>query len=354
MTTAIKYYDAPNGFTTIDYASGNYIQIDPFLTLVSPNKSLAFPGNASTYIKLHARTVEFSPTTLGSSKHVYTSIYYQDIIALANYFADWSCTYKIQEGSELAIEVDIPWDTVSSQDFTVSEFVSEQWEIIPNSDVKPLAVNGLLANPFLPPASTGNYIVLPDIMKIAVQNAYDNKFALTLPPNTVSSASLAPFLPYAQQILNYMRGGVEGVPSFTQTLKRTAVVDVRNTNRAFQKDVDFQRKSLNAEGTANFLLSTADLVNGYSVQATTADALYPSYCKQVTVTGLEAFQYYAYAGWLINPPHSKFITPNKIQLEQHFTWNEYLAGMYYIYSNPGAFPLVASAASNPQGFIPTP
>lgn len=349
---AITYYDGPNGLTTINTTDGDYIQIDPFRSLNSPNLALQFPQ--STYIKLHARTSEFSPTTLGNTKHTYESIYYADIIGLANYFADWNCTYKITEGSQLLIEVDVPWDTIANTDFTVSDFVTEQWEIVPTQDIKPLPVNGILANPFSPPSFQGNYIVLPDVMKIAVQNAYDNKFALTIPPNTPQSNSLAPFLPYAQQILNYQRGGVDGVPSYTQALKRTAVVDVRNTNRAFQKTVDFERAAINAEGTVNFMISTFDLTNGYEVTEQVAENLNPSYTKQVTVTGLEANQYYAYAGWLVNPPIIKFITPNKVQYEQHFLWNEFLAGLYYIKSTPASFPLVASAASNPNGFIPSP
>lgn len=351
MSIVGRYHDS-TGQTNLDNAAGDFIQEDPFLSLVSPNKGLAFPN--STYIKLEPRTAEFSPTTLGNTKHVYTSPYYEDINALAEYFADWSCHYKAVEGPLHLIEVDIPWDTINFTDFTVSEFVSEQWEILPNVDTKALAVNGLLANPFLPPSATGNYIVLPDVMKIAVQNAFDNKYALTLPATVPMSGSLAPFLPYAQQILNYMRGGVQGVPSVTQTVKRTAIVDVRNTNGAFQKVVDAERASLNAEGTVNFIISTDDLVSGYDVQSSTAALLYPSYCKQITVTGLEASQYYAHAGWLVTPPTSKFITPNKVQFEQHFVWNEYLAGMYYIKSSIGSFPLVANAASNPNGFIPTP
>jgi hypothetical protein len=350
-TPAATYYDA-NGQTNQNYTDGDFIQQDPFRSLVSPNRGFGFPS--SPYIKLAARTTEFSPTTLGNSKHVYSSIYYEDVIGLANYFADWSCHYKINEGSLLSIEVDIPWDTIASTDFTVSEFVSEQWEIIPSEDVKALAVNGILANPFITPSVNGNYVVLPDVLKIAVQNAYDNKYAFTIPASGSVATPLAPFLPYCQQILNYMRGGIEGVPSVTQTLKRTAIVDVRNTNRAFQKVVDFERHSLNAEGTVNFIVSTNDLVNGYSVQSSTAALLYPSYCKQITVTGLEASKYYAHAGWRVHPPTSKFITPNKVQFEQHFQWNEYLAGLYYIQSSPSQFPLIASAASNPSGFIPAP
>jgi hypothetical protein len=352
MAAVIKYHDQATGQTNISDTDGDYIQQDPFKSLISPNKELAFPS--STYIKLLPRKSTFAPTTLGNTKHVYQSPYYEDVIALSEYFVDWSCVVETIEGAMHTVEVDVPWDTISQSDFTVSEFVSEQWEILPSADIKPLAVNGLLANPFLTPSTTGNYVVLPDVLKIAVQNAYDNKYSFTIPASGSISSSLAPFLPYCQQILNYMRGGVDGVPSSTQTLKRTAIVDVRNTNRAFQKLVDFERASLNQEGTVNFMVATQDLVTGYSVINSAAALLYPSYCKKITVTGLEPTQYYAYAGWKISPPTSKFITPNKIQYEQHFEWNEYLAGMYYIKSQPGSFPLVVAAASNPNGFIPTP
>jgi hypothetical protein len=151
-----------------------------------------------------------------------------------------------------------------------------------------------------------------------------------------------------------MRGGVEGVPSFTQTLKRTAIVDVRNSNGAFQKSIDFHRASLNAQGTNNFMLSTNDMAISYDIPSSVVSLLNQSYCKRITVTGIEANQYYAYAGWLVYPPTSKFITPNKVQFEQLFTWDEYLAGLYYIYSNSSQFGLAAGAASNPNGFIPSP
>ncbi len=348
MANDIIYYDS-NGSVVQNRTDGNYLLSDPFVSLSSPNLGLSFPN--STHIRLAPRNADFSPTTLGNTKHVYTSPYSSDIIQLARYFADWSCAYKTIEGSLYVIEVDVPWDTITNTDFNISEFVSEQWEIIPSSNVKPLAVNGILTNPFNPPNFIGNYVILPDILKIAVQQAYDNKFAFTLP--TTITGSLSSFIPYAQQILNYMRGGVEGVPSFTQTLKRTAIVDVRNVNRAFQKSVDFQRASLNAEGTINYMLSTNDLINGYSVQSSTAQMLNPSYSKKITITGIEPTQYYAYAGWLITPPTAKFITPNKVQYEQLFTWDEYLGGLYYIHSNPNQFQLAASAASNPNGYAPT-
>src|SRR6185312_2303402 len=158
MSVASYYHDS-TGETVINTTDGNFIQQDPFRSLTSPNKGLGFPS--STYIKLLPRTTEFSPTTLGNSKHIYESPYYEDIIALSEYFVDWSCTTKVVEGAVHTIEIDIPWDTITSADFTVSEFVSEQWEILPNSDIKPLPVNGLLADPFSPPSATGNYIVLP-------------------------------------------------------------------------------------------------------------------------------------------------------------------------------------------------
>jgi hypothetical protein len=330
---------------------GNYIQNDPFLTLTSPNFGYSFPS--STFITLQGRKVNFQPSSLGNTTHIYSSVYYQDIIALARYFADWSCAYEIQEGALHTITVSVPWDTISNEDFNLSDFVGEQWEIIKSSDVKPLAVNGILANPFTQVSAAGNYVILPDVLKVAVQQAYDNKQSFITVPASFTGSS-APFIPYAQQILNYMRGGVEGVPSYTQTLKRTAVVDTRNSNGAFQRDVDFEHKSLNAFGTVNFVLGTYDLITRYNVNSTVATLLLPSYTKQITVTGLEPRQYFSRAGWLVKQPNFQFITRNKVQITQEFLWNEWLDGLYYINSNVSQFPLVANASSNPAGFNPHP
>lgn len=351
MSNAITYY-VGNQVYSVNVGNANYIQQDPFLTLTSPNKGLSFPY--STTITLSSRRVNYQPTTLGTTTHVYYSPQYQDIIGLSNYFADWGCAYDTTEGPTHVISVQIPWDTISGEDFTVSQFASEQWELVPNTEQKSIIVNGLLTNPFVQPSVQNNYVAFPDVLKVGIQTAFENKQSIiTIPAtSTGSAAQLAPFLPYAQQVLNYMRGGIEGVPSYTQTLKRTAVIDSRNSNGAFQTAADNQRNSLNANGSVNFILSTADLQNQYEVQNAVMPFMYPSYRKQITITGLEPAQYYSYAGWLVKPPLFQFITRNKVQLTQEFIWNEWIGGLYYINSSPNSFPLVVSPSNSPSGFMP--
>ena len=352
MGAGFTYYDKNGNQYQINPGSPLYALTDPFVGYSSPNKALPWPGNNSTSILLQARTENFSPTTLGTTTHIYSCVIPSDAQALAAYFVDWNCSYKLSEGPNYIIEVEIPFTTITNNEFTVSDFVSEQWEIIPNQNTKPLAVNGILVNPFSAPNATGNYVVLPDVLKIAVQQAYDNKYSFTLPATV--TGSMVQFIPYAQTILNYMRGGVEGVPSYTQTLKRTAIVDVNNTNGAFQKTADFTRASLNEQGTINYILSTNDLINAYEVNSAPAQLLNPSYCKAITVTGLEPIQYYSFAGWMVTPPTSKFITPTKVQFEQTFLWDEWLEGIAYIYSNISSFPLTYNPSANPSGYMPPP
>jgi len=351
MNAQVNYFDDSGTAVGIPKGTTNYNPADPFRSLISPNKGLTFP--TSQNIKLQAREENFSATQLGNTTHIYTSPWYQDIQNLANYFADWSCEYKINEGPVLLITVQIPWGTISQQDFYLSDFANERWEIVPNTDQKSIITNGILANPFLPPTANGNYVVLPDVLKVAVQRAYENKATTITVPSGSYGTSLAPFIPYAQRILNYARGDIQAVPSYTQTLKRSAVIDRRNTNRAFQKAADQTREQLNAQGTINFIYSTKGLINAYEIQQdSVAQFLYPSYKKQITVIGIEPVQYYAYAGWLVKPPIATFITPNKVQLTQEFLWNEWIGGLDYSFSPVDDFPLIINPSASPTGFMP--
>jgi hypothetical protein len=329
----------------------DYAQPDPFRSLSSPNLNYTFP--TSVYIKLQPRKVNFQPSTLGNTTHIYTSPIYNDIIALANYFADWSCAYEIQEGPNHQITVQIPWDTIANEDFFISDFASEQWELVPNQDQKSLLYAGLINNPFLPPSSTGNFVVLPDYLKAGVQRAYENKYAFFSTSSAISG-SLVNFYPYAQQTLNYMRFGVEGVPSYTQTLKRTAVIDERNTNRAFQTAIDNEIATLNSNGTVNLMMSTPQLKLHYNIpNDTVGQFMYPSYAKQISLTAYDSMQRFVFAGWVIKPISMQFITRNKIQLNQEFIWNEWLQGLYYINSPGSDFKIVVSNAATPDGFYQT-
>jgi len=317
----------------------SYIQPDPFRNLLSPNFGYQFP--TSPYIKLSPRKVSYTANTLGTTTHIYTSPYYDDIVALARYFGDWSCAYEIAEGPTQTITVNAPWDTIAYEDFNVSLYASEQWELSPTMESRPLLMNGLLENPY---NSYSEYSVLPDIYAAGVQKAIDNKVSLATTLINASSASAADYadwLPLMQQSLKYMRGGIESVPAYTQTLKRTAVIDKNNSNGAFNTAADAAARNLNKQGTINFIYSTWGLINNYSIpRNTVANFLLPSYTKKITITGIDPIDYYANAGWLVKPASFQFIGRNKIQMTQEFLWNEWAQGMYYIYSSPDDFPAI--------------
>ena len=320
------------------YDSGSYTEQlaysppDPFETLSSPNKGLRFPN--SNYIRIQPRKSTFSVNTLGTSTHIYTSPLVDDAISLADYFADWGCAYEIQEGPVYTITVSVPWDTITTEDFYISNYAAEQWELSPASNTKPLLTNGLLYSSF----TQGAYNVLPDVLKIAVQNAYDNKTGLALPTNSAYSSSLAAWMPYAQESLNYMRAGIEGVPTYTQILKRTAVIDARNSNNAFQTAADLSRNSINTQGSINYILSTNGLSSQYSIPDSVKSFLLPSYSKRISLAAVDPVTYYVYAGWLVKPPTIQFIGRNKLQLTQEFVWDEWSQDLYYISDNITAFP----------------
>jgi hypothetical protein len=335
-TNQINYHQ--NGLSSIEQTA--YIPHDPFRSLPSPIKGLSFP--TSQLIKLSARRVSYQISTLGQTTHVYTSVSYNDIQKLANYFADWSCNYEIVEGPVHNITVTAPWDTMTGEDFNVSLFATEQWELVPTMDMKPLYAQGLLVNSFDPPSTNGNYVVLPVPLQLAVQRSIENKSIIN-----VTSGSYTVFNKQAQQIQQYIRMGVEGVPSYTQTLKRTAVIDKNNSNSAFQLSADLEYSSLNSQGTVNYILSSRSLKNKYGTPDTVSRFMNQSYMKRANKT-IDVFPWTTYAGWLVKPPTFQFISRNKIQLTQEFIWNEYLDGIYYIESPTSDFPLVIAATNNPR------
>ena len=336
MSNQTTYYST-NNISLVE--PNSYLQPDPFASLPSPNLGLPFPN--SRYIKLSARKVSYQISTLGQTTQVYTSTLYQDMTDLANYFADWSCNYEIQEGPIHTMTVTAPWDTMTSADFNVSLYASEQWELVPTMDIQPIYARGILSNPFQPPTG-GNYTILPVPVQLAVQSSVENKTIIN-----ITSGSYVPFNAVANQVQQYIRMGVEGIPSYTQTLKRTAVIDRNNNNNAFQSAADAEVSTLNRQGTVNFILSTRDLIQKYSVpHNTVAKFMYPSYSKQSN-PNIDVFPWLSYAGWLVKPPTFQFISRNKVQLTQEFAWNEYLTGLYYINSPIEDFPLTLVPTNTP-------
>lgn len=327
----------------------NYVKTDPFLTKLSPNKLLAFPTAPS--ITLGPRTVTFAANTLGTTKHVYTSLYLSDIKLLAAYFADFGFSYQITEGPTFTIGVDVAWDDITQEDYTISEYASEQWEITPVAGSKSLVYSGLLPNPFLPPTTGGNYVVMPLTLQSTVQRAVKtggNYLNITSSLTPSQSAQYASFIPTANKVLQYMKMGVDGITQYTQTIKRTAVIDVHNSQGAFQREADTFNQELSAQGTVNYILSFQDMLRKYAIPGNTvADFMLPSYSKVLGVPNIDPIIYTVYAGFLVQPATISFIGMNKMQLQQTFVWDEWAAGTYYIASPQSDFPLVYSATSTP-------
>jgi hypothetical protein len=327
--------------------STNYLGNDPFLNILSPNKSLAFP-NYST-ITASPREVDFSANTLGTTKHTYTSPNQSDMVDLAAYFADFGFHYHISEGPVYIMTVDVAWDDITNEDYTIAEFASEQWEIVPVAGSKSLVYSGLLPNPFLSPTAAGNYQVMPLTLQSAVQRANKtggNYLNITSSLTPIQQAQYAPFVSTANTVLQYLKLGIEGIPQYTQQLKRTAVIDVHNTQRAFQTEADVFRSELNAQGTINYMLSAADMLSSYAIPPNTVGQfMMPSYSKQLGVPNLDPIIYNVYAGYLVQPPTISFIGLNKVQITQIFVWDEWAQGMFYISSPQSDFPLVYSTTT---------
>lgn len=324
-------YIAKNGVSYTEGTPTN--QVDQFRSLGSPYMGYMFPS--STAILLQSRQVSYAPNTLGSTTHIYTSPIYQDIIDLARYFADWSCGYTIQEGSVHTITVTCPWDTVTSQDWNTSLYASEQWELLPNQGSKELKHAGLIWNPFNNVGSAASaWTMLPSYMKTAVDIARKNDTALNLNPSQLTSAqitSCSAYIDTANCILQYYKMGVEGVPSYTQTLKRTAVIDKRNKNQAFNLAADATQDTNSNLGAINYVISTQTMRDWYSLPPDgIGKFLLPSYSKQLNITSIDPFSVYTFAGWLVKPASFQFIGQNKVQLTQEFVWDEWLGGLYYM------------------------
>ena len=320
----------------------NYSQVNPFANVLSPNKALSFPDSLGTIVE-GPRTVSYAANTLGSTTHTYTSPLQDDIINLANYFADWGFSYTIEEGPIYKMTVVTPFDDITNEDFNVSEFSTEQWEITPVAGSKNLIYSGLLSNPFSPPTVTNNYTVLPLPLQSAVQLAAKNGaqyLNITGSLTTAQQILYAPYIPIANQILMYLKIGIEGIPQYTQTLKRTAVIDVANTNNAFNTAADEVQKSLGSQGTINYLLATSDMTSNYPIPSTVIDFMLPSYSKILGVINIDPIQYVVYAGWLVKPASIQFLGRNKISLQQEFVWDEWAASLYYIKSAEEKFPLI--------------
>jgi hypothetical protein len=342
FTPPIQYYGQGGSFTD-QSGSATYVQPNPFLYVTTPG-GLTFPTGPQ--ILANPRRVSFAANTLGQTAQSFTTPNYQDLNDLADFFSDLGYSYTIDEGPVHTMVVTVPFDTITDEDFYETLYDSTQWELIPNTGQKSLLYAGILADSFDLPG-TDNTIVLPVAIQGAMANALANNLpAFTVPTNNPAiAAAYASCSAAANQIFQYLRAGIEGVPSYTQTLKRTAVVDVNNRVGAFQLSIDQQTQFAQTSGSYNYLMATADLVAQYEITPTVAAFMLPAYSKVYGIVGIDPYTYSVYAAWLIKPVSAQFIGQNKVQLTQEFVWDEWASGLYTILSDPEKFPVIYNATS---------
>ena len=254
---SLKYRGNLGSELAMDPSTSNYTIVDPFVGAISPNKGLTLP-NASTII-LVSRKTNFAPNTLGTTTKVYTSPNVSDIQNLANFYADFGCSYEITTGPIFTITITVPFDEISEQDYYINQSVLENWEIVPTAGQKPLASSNWYNNPSVSLNASNNMYAFPDPVKAAIYYAYNNQAStIIIPPS--GSVSYAGYLPFAQQVLSMMRAGITHTPSWTQTLKRSAVIDLNNSNNSFNTAGDVSFKNNVANLNRNTILSQTEMV----------------------------------------------------------------------------------------------
>jgi len=129
---------------------------------------------------------------------------------------------------------------------------------------------------------TSNAVSFPDPVKAAIVYAFDNKQAV-ITQNPSSSVSIANYIPLAQTTLALMRAGYTSTPAWGQSLKRTAIVDINNSNNSFKTpgDVSFTAYMLN--GNRTVIYSAKQMQFYYTIPPTIINLMLPSYKKPLSV-----------------------------------------------------------------------
>jgi len=334
----------------INKTDSGYVIPDPFVGYSSPYKGLPYP--VTTSMTLTNRRVVFAANTLGQTIKTYTTPYINDVQLLCAYYADFGCSYEIQTGPIYTVVVTVPFDEITQQDYYINQALTETWELTPVLHQKPLPAAMQYKDSSQQLTATGNSMAFPDPVRNAIYYAYSNNQSV-VSNNPSASVSIAGWIPFAQNTLALMRAGFNSVPAWGQSLKRTAIVDINNSNNSFKTpgDVSFTAYMLN--GNRSVIYSGKQMQFYYTIPPAVANLMFPSYCKVLSVTstygGVQVdtgFPILGYAGWMVQPPTFQFITKTKVQLTQLFTWDEWTDHFYYIPGQTDAsqYPIIANNA----------
>jgi hypothetical protein len=296
-------------------------------TFLIDDPARALPGFPATNAILQSRKVNFTLTNLGTTTKLYTSGYKADIIALAQFYANYGATIDIEEGPVYKISVNLPYDEFAYLDEDPTKYAL--WEVIPNAVERDIFEVGIYSPSVQNGPISTTRLVVNNTIKGAIQQAYKNPMMtvnLTVKPEWSSAQYLA------ENYLALKRLGADSVQGFTQTLKRTLIINTL-TNEAYDPISEGYPSRVNP------LIAADDLTTLYSVPDNIQVHMLPSYSRQRTVTGQDGVTLVGLAGYLVKKPTYQQVTPNKIQLTQEFVWDEWLDSLYQPYNGDyTAFP----------------
>lgn len=273
-----------------------------------------------SFAVLQSRKVNFTLTNLGTTTKIYTGGVKAGIVALAQFYANLGATIDIEEGPVYRITVTLPYDEFADLDRDPTKYAL--WEVIPNGIERDIFEVGI----FSPTVQNGpistQRLFVNNTIKGAIQQSYKNPMMTV---NLIQNPAWASAQYLAENYLALKRLGADSVQGFTQTLKRTLIINTL-TNQAYDPI------SEGFPSRVNPLICKDDLISLYSVPTNIQVHMLPSYGRPRTVTGQDGVTLIGLAGYLVKKPTYQQVTPNKIQLTQEFVWDEWLDSLYQPYN----------------------
>lgn len=292
--------------------------------LDDPATNLAgWPGTSAV---LQSRKMNFTLTNLGTTTKIYTGGSYADMHNLADFYINLGATVDMEEGPVYKLTVNLPYDEFFNLDADPLKYAL--WEVTPHAVERDIFDVGIFAPPNAGGVISNTRKTVNNTIKGAIQFAYKNP-NLTVDLTVKPEWAAVPGTQYlAENFLALKRLGSDSVQGFTQTVKRTLVVNVKNSlayDPITEGGIPYGR-------TLNVLLSAGELVNLYNVPPAISVHFMPSYSRTKTITGQDGVTLVGLAGYLAKRPTYQQVTPNKIQLSQEFVWDEWMDSLYYPYN----------------------
>lgn len=298
--------------------TGAVVHGGPNFFVDDPARSL--PGFPSTGAVLQSRKVNFTLTNLGTTTKKYTSGAKSDIIALAQFYANYGATIDIEEGPVYQITIGLPYDEFAYLDEDPTKYAL--WEVIPNAIERDIFEVGI----FSPDVQNGPIVqyrrTVNNTIKGAIEQAYKNPMMTV---NLIQNKAWAGSQYIAENFLALKRLKADAVQGFTQTLKRTLIINTLASQA-------YDPISEGNPGLVNPVVSAGNLISLYNIPLNIQVHMLPSYSRQRSVSGQDSVTLVGLAGYLVKKPTYQQVTPNKIQLTQEFVWDEWLDSLYYPYN----------------------